>query len=328
MNNPLVSICCITYNHKQYIQKCIEGFLMQKTTFQFEVLIHDDASKDGTSEIIRQFELLYPNIVKPILQTENQYSKGVRNITSRYNFSRSKGKYIAMCEGDDYWTDPYKLQKQVDFLEKNNEFGLVHTDLDYYYTETGSTETGVWANAGLNTKVSNNDAYNDIIYNGNTAIYVCTACFRSELIKDNSDYNEIVNQNFRMGDVPMSLHIARFSKIGYINVRTAVKNVLSNSATMGQSFEKKMAFTRSIWDIYVYFNSIQPFNLTPEDAFQHQLIIELNECFNFKEKEEFNNRYRQLKKNYKSATIRLKKFGIKNSIFRFLSRIIIKAIKK
>lgn len=93
---------------------------MQKTNFSFEVLIHDDASTDGTAGIIREYEKKYPEIIFPIYQTVNQFSQGVK-ISAAYNFSRAKGKYIAMCEGDDYWIDPYKLQKQVDYLENHPE---------------------------------------------------------------------------------------------------------------------------------------------------------------------------------------------------------------
>ncbi len=123
---PLVSISCITYNHAPYIRQCLDGFLMQKTTFPFEILIHDDASTDGTASIIREYEEKYPEIVKPIYQKENQYSRGV-SISATFNWSRAQGEYIALCEGDDYWTDPLKLQKQVDFLEINLEYsGSVH----------------------------------------------------------------------------------------------------------------------------------------------------------------------------------------------------------
>lgn len=125
--NIVVSICSITFNHAPYIRECLDGFLMQQCDFDFEVLIHDDASTDGTAEIIKEYQEKYPDIIKPILQIENQWSQGIRNIQSLYNFSRAKGKYIAMCEGDDYWTDPHKLQKQVDFLEANEEFGSCFT---------------------------------------------------------------------------------------------------------------------------------------------------------------------------------------------------------
>lgn len=113
----LVSINCITYNHEKYISKAIESFINQKTNFEYEILIHDDASTDRTAEIIRKYEKKYPQIIKPIYQVENQYSKGKR--ASLINESRAIGKYIAICEGDDYWKDPYKLQKQVDYMEAN-----------------------------------------------------------------------------------------------------------------------------------------------------------------------------------------------------------------
>ena len=119
MIKPLVSISCITFNQVNYIKQCLNGFLMQKTNFGYEILIHDDCSNDGTKEIIEDYVEKYPNLIRPIYQTENQYSQGVRGMMVRYNFSRAKGKYIAMCEGDDYWTDPLKLQKQVDVLEAN-----------------------------------------------------------------------------------------------------------------------------------------------------------------------------------------------------------------
>lgn len=119
MNDEImVSVCCLVYNHEKYLRQCLDGFMMQKTNFKFEVLIHDDASTDGSSNIIREYELKYPEIIKPIYQTENQYSKGVK-ISWLYQYPRAKGKYIALCEGDDYWTNPYKLQKQFDSLENN-----------------------------------------------------------------------------------------------------------------------------------------------------------------------------------------------------------------
>jgi len=124
----LVSICCVTYNHQPYIKDCLDGFLMQKGNFDIEVLIHDDASTDGTKEIIDKYREKHPDVFFPIFQKENQYSKGIRSFTVKYNFPRCKGKYIALCEGDDYWTDPTKIQQQIDFLEKNQEYVLTGHD--------------------------------------------------------------------------------------------------------------------------------------------------------------------------------------------------------
>ncbi|HLV23534.1 MAG TPA: glycosyltransferase [Moheibacter sp.] len=124
MDNIVVSISCITYNHGHYIRECLDGILMQQCDFTFEILIHDDASTDETQEIIKEYQEKFPDIIKPVFQNENQYSQGIRGLMSRFNFPRAKGKYIAICEGDDYWTDPLKLQKQVDFLEENPNYNI------------------------------------------------------------------------------------------------------------------------------------------------------------------------------------------------------------
>lgn len=119
-----VSISCITYNHAPYIRQCLDGFLMQQCNFDYEILIHDDASSDGTQEIIKEYQKKYPEIIKPILRKINLYSQGERGFNARFNVSRAEGKYIALCEGDDYWIDPLKLQKQVDFLEQHKELSF------------------------------------------------------------------------------------------------------------------------------------------------------------------------------------------------------------
>lgn len=131
VTKPIVSICCITYNHASYIRECLNGFVMQETNFPLEIIIHDDASTDGTAEIIKEYEEKYPGIVKPIYQEENQYSKGIRGITAKYTFPKAQGKYIALCEGDDYWTDPLKLQKQVNYLEQNPSIAICYHHVDY-----------------------------------------------------------------------------------------------------------------------------------------------------------------------------------------------------
>ncbi|MFD1031319.1 glycosyltransferase [Metaplanococcus flavidus] len=118
----LVSIDCLTYNHGDYIAETIEGFLMQKTDFNFEILIHDDASTDHTAEVIDQYVKKFPDMIKPIYQKENQFSQGIE--INQVNEQRAKGKYVALCEGDDYWTDPYKLQKQVNYMETNPQCSL------------------------------------------------------------------------------------------------------------------------------------------------------------------------------------------------------------
>lgn len=118
---PTVSVCCITYNHSKFIGQALESFLNQNTSFSYEILVYDDASNDGTRDILKEYELKYPQIIRVFYSSENQYSQGVRLLNLRYNLPRARGKYIATCDGDDFWTDPMKLQKQVDFLDSNPE---------------------------------------------------------------------------------------------------------------------------------------------------------------------------------------------------------------
>ena len=126
----LVSIKCITYNQEKYISDALDGFLSQKTDFPFEVVVHDDASTDKTAEIIKEYASKYPRIIKPLYETENQYSKG-NGILGRIVDAKLSGKYIAFCEGDDYWIDENKLQKQIDYLESNPDYGLCFTDCNF-----------------------------------------------------------------------------------------------------------------------------------------------------------------------------------------------------
>ena len=123
MPDIVVSVCCSVFNHEKFIVKALDGFLMQKTNFKIEILINDDCSEDNTVSILKDYNNRYPGFFDITFQTENQYSKGVKPF-SQMLFPKVKGKYIALCEGDDYWSDPNKLQKQVDFLEKNLNYSF------------------------------------------------------------------------------------------------------------------------------------------------------------------------------------------------------------
>jgi len=126
VGQPLVTIVCITYQHKSYIRDAINSFLMQETRFPFEIIIRDDASTDGTREIIEEYAKKYPAIIRPILEDVNQYSQGVK--PTEVAMAQAKGRFIALCEGDDYWTDKKKLQIQSDFLEGHKECVITYHD--------------------------------------------------------------------------------------------------------------------------------------------------------------------------------------------------------
>lgn len=134
-DNPLVSIVCTTYNHEKYIEDAIRGFLTQKTDFPFEIIIHDDASTDGTRSIVRQYAERYPSLIIPIFQKENQFSKGRRVIPIATGFA--KGKYCALCEGDDFWIDGGKLQKQITIMEQKQDYRISFHPCFKGYPEAG-----------------------------------------------------------------------------------------------------------------------------------------------------------------------------------------------
>jgi glycosyltransferase involved in cell wall biosynthesis len=242
MNKIVISVCCITYNHKPYIRQCLDGFMMQKTNFLFEVLIHDDASTDGTADIIREYEQRYPEIIKPIYQTENQYSKGVK-ISITYNFPRAKGKYIALCEGDDYWTDTYKLQKQVDFLEKNPEYGMCYTKAKRYHQNKKKM---------LKKLCGGPFVISDELISNNS-IPTLTVLLKKDLQDRYLQEVKPETKNWLMGDHPMWLWFFYNSKIYFFDKVTSVYRILDESASHSRDFIKMERFCDSNIEIQKYF---------------------------------------------------------------------------
>ena len=201
--NPLVSISCITYNHEKYIKNAIEGFLMQKTTFPIEILIHEDFSKDNTAKIIQEYEEKFPHLIKPIYQTENQYSKK-NGAIRKIQHGRAMGKYYALCEGDDYWTDPNKLQKQVDFLEAHPEYtGAAHQSIVIH--QNSDKPKSLFRNHNK-TVIELNDLFGDRLF------HTASLMFRTEIIKNNT-----LPSNITAGDRALFMLVAAFGKIHYSN---------------------------------------------------------------------------------------------------------------
>ncbi len=124
-----VSVLCTAFNHEPYLRETLQGFVSQKTDFPFEVLVNDDASSDGSAAVIREFAALYPDVIRPFLQEKNLYSQGI-NIYDAVLYPAARGEYFALCEGDDCWIDPAKLQRQVNFLDAHPDYSAcVHNSL-------------------------------------------------------------------------------------------------------------------------------------------------------------------------------------------------------
>ncbi|MCB0753010.1 MAG: glycosyltransferase, partial [Ignavibacteriae bacterium] len=169
----LVSICCLTYNHENFIKKALDGFLIQETNFDFEIIVYDDASDDKTQTIIKKYVEKYPDKIFPIFQKENKFSQGIK-ISNVYVWPKTRGKYIALCEGDDYWTDPLKLQKQVNFLEQNDDYVIT------YHNSKVINEVGeITSNSNL-PDVNKKDFSEDELIKGRWIITL-TMCFRNVL---------------------------------------------------------------------------------------------------------------------------------------------------
>lgn len=242
MSDIKVSICCLAFNHEPFIRQCLDGFVSQKTSFAFEVLIHDDASTDKTAEIIREFEQKYPEIIKPIYQTENQYSKGV-SVTRKYNLSRAKGEYIAICEGDDYWIDPVKLQKQVDFLDSHPEYTLTHSDTNIHVNRTDKIYSGI--NKIKNRTINSGDVFLDKLET-NFRIFTCTTLFRNDK-KIFTYFDE--HKNYLQGDLILFLELSKAGLVKYFDDCMATYRINQGSITQSKSSLQEVLFKQSSLNI-------------------------------------------------------------------------------
>ncbi len=249
---PLVSISCITYNHESYIRDAIEGFLIQETDFPFEILIHDDASTDRTADIIREYEEQYPKLIKPIYQTENQYSQGRK--PGLNNINRAQGKYIALCEGDDYWTDRRKLQKQVFFLGNHPDYSLVHSDVDTYNVVTKEWNRCINRNSPRINNQWEGDVFLRII-ECSYMIRTCTVVYRRSLRETITAQNPQIYscRRFAMGDTPCWLDFSKLSKLKYFDETTAVYRILPDSASRSTNPEKDLNFQESALQMRLFY---------------------------------------------------------------------------
>jgi glycosyltransferase involved in cell wall biosynthesis len=203
MKNPKVTVFCITYNQKKYIRQCLDSILLQKTDFEYEVLINDDASSDGTREIIEEYQKKYPGIVKPVFHEENQFSKGKRNFILRYLMPEALGKYLAICEGDDYWTDPNKLQKQVNFLDHHKDYAVCFHPVQVIY-EDGDEETSIYPVENKPSRFTVNGLLRRNFMQTNSVMY------RKQTYKE-------INTGVMPGDWYLHLYHAQYGKIGFVN---------------------------------------------------------------------------------------------------------------
>lgn len=255
----MVTVFCTTYNHEKYIRQCLDGFVMQKTNFKYEVIIHEDASTDHTADIIKECEKKYPEIIKPIYENENQYKKGI-DYVEMFCLNNAKGKYIALCEGDDFWVDEYKLQKQFDSMEKNPSCKLCICKVRAVQ-ETGERLEQTYPSIELNTGFYGRFELLEMIckeYSFQTSSYFLDKTTLSKYYKEKPSFLKVAP----VGDWPILLYFSQFD-IYYINDEMSCyrKNSVNSFSTIIHneqsvkilSFYKGMADMMNEFDKYTHF---------------------------------------------------------------------------
>lgn len=223
----MVSVQCITYNHEKYIRKALDGFVMQKTNFKFEVIVHDDASTDGTADIIREYAEKYDFII-PIFQKENQYSKGV-SFGPKYIHPLMQGWYIAFCEGDDYWTDPYKLQTLYDYMSAHDECSMC---CHAYENIEANTEKVV---EEIHTLQSDGTITIQKAIKYDNPTQLASQMFRRECIIDKPE----IYQNRGVGDYTVLLYAATLGEIHYIDTVMARHRIAADGSWTNRVYRNR-----------------------------------------------------------------------------------------
>ena len=228
-----VSVICTAYNHENLICSALDGFVMQKTKFAFEVLVHDDASPDGTAAVIQEYAQRYPEIIIPIYQTENQHSKGVK-ITTEILLPRTRGQYLAFCEGDDFWTDPNKLQKQVDFLDAHPEYvACVHNSV--VHDCSGKAPDSLHVVVRDEHDITLKDALKGMSYAYQTSALV----MRKEYAYDMPRYYDVA-VSYGFGDWPRAIYLAQNGPIHFFPEAMSTYRLMSNpSSWSAENFSVK-----------------------------------------------------------------------------------------
>jgi glycosyltransferase involved in cell wall biosynthesis len=288
-----VSIIIITYNHESFIAQAIESVLKQKTNFPFEIIIGEDCSSDKTKIIVEKYSNLHLNQIKLITSTNN-----VGIIANELRcLKKAQGDYICFLEGDDYWTDPYKLQKQVDFLENNPEYGLVHSNVNHFNESTGKLSTDF----NKNTSIPSGDIY-DYLLLPSHAIKTMTVCFRRDLFEKYYLNNpNILNKDWFLIDISIWLMIAKHSKIHYINEVAATYRLLPESMSRTKNPKKLYEFHEKIhairhWFIETYGANEDVKNIVSINKFKSRLF----DALLMNDKQLFTNSKEKLKNlNYK-----------------------------
>ena len=218
--HPKVIIRCLVYNHEPYLRDCLEGFVMQQTNFPFKAVVHDDASTDNSAAIIREYAEKYPHIIEPIYETENQYSKHDGSLGRIMNAATlGRSPYLAYCEGDDYWIDPLKLQKQVDYMDAHPECSMTCTNAEILTPEGVLEDATLQKRGWIRPQKTGILKTEDIINKGGENIYIhtCTMVVRPSVIPE----LRRTIKNCTVGDYPLQIMATLRGRVYYFHEKTA-----------------------------------------------------------------------------------------------------------
>lgn len=209
--NPVVSVIMITYNHEPFISQAIEGIVNQKTDFEFELIISEDRSTDRTREICLEYQKKYPKIIRVLYAEKNTREVYGRIMTGWRARRVKRADFVALCEGDDFWTDPYKLQKQVDVFRNNPSVQLCYTRTRILIDATGDvSEPKIGVKPGL---IKGEDFWRAIIYRRGTKIYTCSVMYKSSAVEQVYAKLRFPTWDLNLGDVPLFITCAKIGDI-------------------------------------------------------------------------------------------------------------------
>ena len=240
MEEPLVVVKSLAYNQERFLRQMLEGIVSQKTNFRFVAVVHDDCSTDGSRKIIEEYASRYPDIIIPMFEEENLWSKQGGGLGAKVNerVERTGARYICFCEGDDYWDAPDKLQMQVDFLESHPDFTMVYSKVRRFDDDKKEFRD-IWG--GPYTQVEDLLAVNTVPTPG---IMVRMSVWKDFLREVSPD-----SRNWLMGDYPMWLYMAIRGKVHFIDEPLAVYRIQSESACHSKSLRKTLNFRKNFFEI-------------------------------------------------------------------------------
>ena len=263
-----VSVLCATFNHEDYLRQTLDSFVAQKTDFPFEVLVNDDASTDHTAEILREYADRYPDIIRPFYQDENLYSRRM-NVYDLVFFPAARGKYIALCEGDDYWNDPEKLQRQADWLDIHPEYSAcVHNSIGKF---SDQPDRVLFAQDG-----DRDIPFEQVINGMSHAYHTSSILARREFILNPPDYRNVAYEKGYFTDYAIGVRLCLEGKVRFLDRCMSVYRIGSNpsawSKGVGQEYSK---LTRFVSGEIAMLETLKGHELTPEQkAAVDRVILE------------------------------------------------------